>query len=116
MSGFLFRWLITTLAIGGVAYVLPGFHVDGPWSAVIAALLLGLINAVLRPILLFLTLPITILTLGLFALVINGAMLALVAALVEGIRVSGFGSAVIGALLISVTATLLSWLLRPRFL
>jgi putative membrane protein len=114
MSGFLFRWLITTLAIGVVAYVLPGIHVDGIWAAIVAALLLGLINAVLRPILIFLTLPITILTFGLFALVINGAMLALVAALVEGIRVSGFGSAVLGALLISLTATLLGWLLRPR--
>jgi putative membrane protein len=113
MSGFLFRWLATALAIAAVAYLLPGIEVDGAWAAALAGLLLGLVNAVLRPVLLLLTLPITILTFGLFALVINGAMLALVAALVEGVHVSGFGAAVLGALLISALATVLSWLLRP---
>lgn len=114
MSAFLFRWLTTALAIGVVASLVPGIQVDGPWAAIVAALVLGLVNAVLRPVLILLTLPITILTFGLFALVINGAMLALVAALVKGIHVSGFGTAVLGALLISLVSSLLSWLLRPR--
>ncbi len=114
MSGFLFRWLVTALAIGVVAHLLPGIRVDGVWPVIVAALLLGLVNAVLRPILILVTLPLTILTFGLFALVINGAMLALVAAVVSGIHVSGFGSAVLGALLISVIGTLLGWVLRPR--
>jgi putative membrane protein len=93
---------------------LPGIQVDGVWPAVVAALLLGLVNATLRPILLLLTLPLTVLTLGLFALVVNGAMLALVASLVEGVRVAGFGSAVLAALIISLVGGLLNWMLQPR--
>jgi putative membrane protein len=80
----------------------------------VAALLLGLVNVTLRPILLLLTLPLTVLTLGLFALVINGAMLALVASVVKGVHVAGFGSAILGAVIISLVGGLLSWLLRPR--
>jgi len=113
MRRFLVRWLATALAIGVVAHIVPGIQVDSAWAAIVAALLLGLVNAVLRPILILLTLPITIVTFGLFALVINGAMLALVAALVEGVRVNGFGSAIVGALLISLVGGLLSWALRP---
>ena len=113
MLAFLLRWAATALAIGVAAQVLPGIHVDGPWAAMVAALLLGLVNATLRPILLLLTLPITILTLGLFALVVNGAILALVAGLVKGIHVDGFGSAVLGGILISLVGGLLTWLLQP---
>jgi putative membrane protein len=114
MQGFLFRWAVTSVAIGVAASVIPGIQVDGLWSALVAALLLGFVNATLRPILLILTLPLTVLTLGLFALVVNGAMLALVASLVKGVHVSGFGSAVLGALVISLVGGLLGWLLRPR--
>jgi putative membrane protein len=114
MAAFLFRWLTTVLAIGVVAYLVPGMRVDGPWAAIVAALVLGFVNAVLRPILIFLTLPITILTFGLFALVINGAMLALVAALVPGVQLASFGAAVVAALLISLVSSLLSWVLLPR--
>jgi putative membrane protein len=88
--------------------------VDGPWAAIVAALLLGFVNATLRPILLLLTLPITVLTLGVFALVVNGAMLALVAGLVKGVHVAGFGSAVLGGVVISLVGSLLTWLLQPR--
>lgn len=114
MLAFLIRWLATALAIGVAAYLVPGIQVDGAGPAIVAALLLGLVNAVLRPILILLTLPITILTFGLFALVVNGAMLALVAAVVDGVRIGGFLSAVVGALLVSFAATVFTWLLKPR--
>jgi putative membrane protein len=113
MQGFLFRWAVTSVAIGVTASVIPGIQVDGVWPALVAALLLGFVNATLRPILLILTLPLTVLTLGFFALVVNGAMLALVASLVKGVHVSGFGSAVLGALVISLVGGLLGWALRP---
>src|SRR5574341_2430101 len=114
MPAFLLRWAVTAISIGVAAQVLPGISVDGPWAAIVAALLLGFVNATLRPILLLLTLPITVLTLGLFALVINGAMLALVASLVKGVHVAGFASAVLGGLVISLMGGLLAWVLQPR--
>lgn len=114
MPSFLLRWATTALAIGVAAQVLPGIRVDSVWAAVVAALLLGLVNVTLRPILLLLTLPLTVVTLGLFALVVNGAMLALVASVVKGVHVAGFWSAMLGAILISLVGGLLSWLLQPR--
>ncbi len=114
MPAFVIRWVATALAIGVAAQVLPGIQVDGLWAAIVAALLLGLVNVTLRPILLLLTLPLTVVTLGLFALVVNGAMLALVASVVTGVHVAGFGSAVLGAILISLVGSLLTWLLQPR--
>ena len=113
MPAFLWRWAATAVAIGVAAEVLPGISLDGPWAAIVAALLLGFVNVTLRPILLVLTLPITVLTLGLFALVVNGAMLALVAHLVKGVHVAGFGSAVLGGVVISLVGGLLNWLLQP---
>lgn len=114
MRSFLIRWLTTALGIGVAAQLLPGIQVDGLWPTIVAALLLGLVNATLRPILLLITLPLTVLTLGLFALIINGAMLALVASLVKGVHVSGFGSAILGGVIISLVGTLLTWLLPPH--
>ena len=114
MPAFVIRWVATALAIGVAAQVLPGIQVDGLWAAIVAALLLGLVNVTLRPILLLLTLPLTVVTLGLFALVVNGAMLVLVANVVKGVHVAGFGSAVLGAILISLVGSLLTWLLQPR--
>ncbi len=114
MSSFVIRWLATAVGIGVAAQVLPGIQVDGLWPTVVAALLLGLANVTLRPILLLLTLPLTVLTLGLFALVVNGAMLALVATVVKGVHVAGFGSAILGAIIISLVGSLLTWLLPPR--
>ncbi len=114
MSNFLVRWATTAVAIGVAAQILPGIRVDGLWAAIVAALLLGLVNATLRPILLLLTLPITVVTLGLFALIVNGAMLALVASVVKGVHVSGFGSAILGALVISLVGGVLNSLIRPQ--
>src|SRR5512134_3006413 len=96
--GFLLRVLVNILAIVLAAAVVPGIRLDGVLSAVAAGLLLGLVNAVVRPILVILTLPITLVTLGLFLLVLNGLCLWLVAAVVRGFHVEGFWSAVLGAL------------------
>jgi putative membrane protein len=102
--GFLLRVLINTLAIVLAASVIPGIQLDGALSAVAAGLLLGVVNAVVRPVLLILTLPITLLSLGLFLLVLNGLCLWLVAAVVTGFHVIGFWSAVLGALVVSVVS------------
>jgi putative membrane protein len=111
---FLFRLLINVVAILIISYLFPKvIRVDGFWAALVAAFLLGVINAILRPILVLLTLPITLLTLGLFLLVINGLMLWLVSALVRGFQVNGFWGAVIGSILISLVSWILSWFL-PR--
>jgi putative membrane protein len=113
MLRFIFRCLSATAGIVVAGYLLPGVSVDDIWAAAMAALGLGLINATLRPILLLLTLPLTVLTLGGFALIVNGAMLALVASWVPGVHLAGFGSAVLGAIVISLVAGLVNWVLRP---
>jgi len=114
MLRFTIRWFATALGIGAAGSLLPGIQVDGAKAAILTALLLGLINATLRPILLILTLPLTLLTLGVFALVINGAMLALAARFVEGVHLAGFGSAVLGAIVVSLVSGVVSWALQPR--
>jgi putative membrane protein len=114
MLRFIVHWLATAVGIGAAGYLLPGIEVDGPWAAVLGALVLGLINVTLRPIVLLLTLPLTVLSLGLFALIVNGAMLALVARWVTGVHVATFGSAVLGSIVISLVGGLLNWVLHPR--
>lgn len=106
-------WCCNALALIAVAYLLPGVHVDGFGSALIAALALGLINTLIRPVLLLLTLPVTVLTLGLFILVINGLLFWFAGSVLRGFEVSGFWTAVMGALLYSIISYLLS-LLVPR--
>ncbi len=105
--GFLFRVLVNAAAIYVVAMMLPGIRVSGVWAALAAGLVLGLVNAIVRPILLVLTFPVTLLTLGLFLLVLNGLCLWLTSAIVEGFEIAGFWWAVLGALLVS----LVSWVL-----
>jgi len=101
--------LIHMVAILIISYLLPGLiRVDGVWAALVAAFILGIVNAILRPILIFFTLPITVLTLGLFLLVINGLMLWLVSAIVKGFQVNGFWGAVFGSILISIVSWILS--------
>lgn len=114
MLRFIIRWSATALGIGAAGSVLPGVHVNGVRPAILAALLLGLINATLRPIVVVLTLPVTLLTLGAFALVINGAMLALTASVVDGVHLAGFWSAVLGALVVSVVGGVVNWALGAR--
>jgi len=106
---FIFRLLIHMVAILIISYLLPGLiRVEGIWAALVAAFLLGIVNAILRPILVFFTLPITVLTFGLFLLVINGLMLWLVSAIVRGFHVNGFWGAVLGSILISIVSWILS--------
>ncbi len=109
---FIVHLIINMVAILIIAYLLPKvIRVDGFLPALIAAFLLGIVNAILRPILVFLTLPLTILTLGLFLLVINGLMLWLVAAFVKGFYVNGFWGAIFGSILISIVSWIFSKLL-----
>ena len=109
---FIIRLIINMVAILVISYLFPKMiWVEGFLAALVAAFLLGIVNTIIKPILVLLTLPLTILTLGLFLLVINGLMLWLVSALVSGFHVSGFWGAVFGSNLIS----LVSWLLS-RFL
>jgi putative membrane protein len=96
----LINWLVATLAIIVTAYVSPGVKLNGFVPALLAALVLGLVNAVIRPVLLILTLPINILTLGLFTLVINALLILLTSALVPGFSVSGFWSALVFAIVL----------------
>lgn len=110
---FIARLLINMVAILIISYLLPRvIWVDGVMAALVAAFLLGILNAIIRPILVFFTLPLTIVTFGLFLLVINGLMLLLVAALVKGFHVNGFWGAVFGSILISIVSWVLSRFLR----
>ncbi len=104
-------WILNAVALLAVAYMMPSIRVASFGSAMLAALLLGLVNAVLRPLLLLLTLPVTLLTLGLFIFVINGLMFWLAGSMIEGFAVGGFWPAVIGSLLYSVVSWALSSLL-----
>jgi putative membrane protein len=107
MRPFLLHWLILTGALALTAWLLPGVRVASTGALLVAALVLGFLNAVLRPLLVLLTLPLTVLTLGFFYLVLNAVLFALASVLVGGFSVDGFGSAFLGAIVMS----LLSWLL-----
>ena len=104
-------WILNAVALLAVAYVMPSIHVASFGAALLAALVLGLVNAVLRPLLLLLTLPITLLSLGLFIFVLNGLMFWLAGSLIEGFVVGSFWSAVFGSLLYSFVSWVLSGLL-----
>ena len=106
-------WLVNALALLALPYVFPGVKVDTFGAALIAALVLGLINALIRPLLILLTLPVTLLTLGLFIFVINGLLFWWVGSFVDGFHVSGFWSGFFGAIIYSIISWLLSMLL-PR--
>jgi putative membrane protein len=105
MIALLIRWILNTAALYGVALFVPGIDFTGSFLMLfVASLVLGLLNAIVRPILFVLTLPITIVTLGLFLLVLNAAMLGLTAWMVEGLTIHGFVPAVVGALLLSIVS------------
>ena len=111
MLMLLARWVVNAAALLLVAYLYPGVHVESFFAALIAALVLGLVNAVIRPILVILTFPVTLLTLGLFLFVINAVLFWLVANLVQGFAVNGFVAALIGSILYSVITLISSWIL-----
>jgi len=101
--GFFLRLLITALGLYAASEIVSGFEVTGWASLLVAALLLGIVNAVIRPIVFILTLPLTILTLGLFVFVVNGISVALVAWLMRGVTVSGIWPATLAAVIVSIT-------------
>src|SRR5882672_3832018 len=106
-------WRVNTVSLIAVAYLMPSFSVASFGAALVAALILGLVNAVIRPILIILTLPATILTLGLFIFVINGLLFWLVGSFIQGFFVAGFWAGVFGAIVYSLISWLLSALLLP---
>lgn len=108
MRGLLLRIVIVAIGLWVASKLVPGVEIADAWSLVWAALLLGIVNAVVRPVVILLTLPLTILTLGLFLLVINAATLSLVAWMLAGMTVAGFWSAVFGAIVVSITGWLAS--------
>ncbi len=112
MVGFIIRLLVNAVALLIVAYFLPGVHVASITAALIAAFVLGIVNAILRPILIILTLPVVILTLGLFTFVINAITFWIVAHLGIGLTVDGFWSAFLGALVLTIVSYLLSTLVK----
>ena len=114
MASLLIRWLILTAAILAASYLVDGIVVTGFWAAFFAAAILGLLNVFFKPLLIILTLPVNILTLGLFTLVINAALLKIASALIPGFDVHGFWPAVFGAVIISVTSWLLGTLITDR--
>ncbi len=114
MIGFALRLLIVALGLWLASEWVPGIEVKGPWTLLGAALLLGIVNAVVRPLLIILTLPITVLTLGVFLLVINAAMLGLVAWMFDNFTIAGFGSALLGSIVVGLTGWLGSWFIGPR--
>ena len=114
MQGFWLRLLITACGLLLATWLLDGFHLGGPLSLFLAALVLGVVNAIVRPVLLLLTLPITVVTLGLFLLILNGAMIGLAALLVPGFMIQGFWTALFGALIVSLTGTVANWFIGPK--
>ncbi len=108
MAGFFLRWSMNLLALVIAAVLIKGIRIQGIEMGILAAGILGIVNAVIRPVVLILTLPINLLTLGLFTLVINAAMLKLVSVVVPGLVIENFSAAFFGALIISIT----SWLLN----
>lgn len=114
MRSFLIHWLVTAVALALGARLIPGIQVSSLTVLLLAALVLGVVNAIVRPVLVVLTLPITVVTLGLFYLVVNGAAFGLAAALVPGFTVASLGSAIAGALVVGLISWALGWLLRPR--
>lgn len=105
---FLLRLLLNALAVMTAAYFVPGLTLSGPGAALLAGVVLGFVNAIVRPVLFVLTLPFTLVTLGLFLFILNAICLALTAALVPGFGIAGFWPAVFGALIVS----LVSWVVN----
>ncbi|NEQ39951.1 MAG: phage holin family protein [Okeania sp. SIO3I5] len=108
MGRFLLTWLMATISLLVTAFVVPGVRIDSIPSAAVAAIILGLVNAIVKPVLTVLTLPLTILTLGLFLLVVNGISLSLAGYFTPGLEVDGFWPAVIGAIVLSLVSSFIN--------
>ena len=114
MVGFLIRAAVVAVGLWVASLIVPGVSFTSNESLIWAALLLGVVNAIVRPILIILTIPITILTLGLFLLVINGLMVELVSHFLGGFQVAGLGTAILVSLVVSLTSWVISWFVGPR--
>jgi putative membrane protein len=114
MRGIVIRWLFLTFAIFMAAYMIDGIRVSGFSSALLAAAVLGVLNAFFRPILLLLTLPLNILTLGLFTFAINALLMMMASGVTSGFEVDGFGSALLGAFFVSAVSWLLTSFISER--
>jgi putative membrane protein len=114
VQGFVLRTLITAVGLWIAAAIVPSMGFSGGGTLLLAALLLGIVNAFVRPVLIFLTLPITVLSLGIFLLVINAAMIGLVAAMLGGFSLGGFLPAVFAAIIVSLVSWFASSFIGPR--
>lgn len=108
------RLVITSAAVLVVVKILPWVEISDPSALIVTAVLLGIFNSILRPLLIILTLPINILSFGLFIFIINGLILYLISFLVPGFEISSFGAAVLASLLISITAGIINWMIRDK--
>jgi putative membrane protein len=113
MQGWLIRWGCNILAIILTAYIVPGFELT-VWGAIVGSVFLGIINAVIRPLLVLLTLPLNVVSLGLFTFIINGIMLYITAATIKGFTIHGFWWAVLSALLLSLISAVVSYLVKDK--
>ncbi len=107
-------WLVNTVGLWVATKIVPGVFVEDADALIVAALVIGLINAIVRPVLAFITFPITVITLGLFYFVLNGAMLYLAAEILPGFALEGMVTAVVAAIVMSVVATVLHLFVRPK--
>jgi putative membrane protein len=114
VRGFFIRWLLNAVALAVAVSIVPGMHSASVGATMIAALVLGILNAIVRPFLLLLTLPINLLTLGLFTFVVNGIMLLMTGSLVHGFAVDGLGAAILGSLVLSFVSFLLNVFVTDR--
>jgi len=114
MVGFILRGLVAALGLWAATAMLRGFTIDSATTLILAGLLLGLVNAIVRPFALLLSLPALLITLGLFLLVVNAAMLGLVALLLPGFHIAGFWTAVGGAIIVSLVSWVGSWFIGSR--
>jgi putative membrane protein len=111
---FIITWIVTALSLLITAYLVPGMHIDSGFAAAVGAIVLGLVNAIVKPILLILTFPLTILTLGLFLLVVNAMTLGLVGYFTPGFTIDGFLPALIGSIVLSLISTFLGNVLNKE--
>jgi putative membrane protein len=114
LTQFVLRAVIAALGLWLAESWIDGIYVDKAATLLLAGFLLGIVNALVRPLAILITLPVTIVTLGLFLLVVNAAMFGLVAALLDGFRVSGFGAALLGSIVVGLTSWVASWYVGPR--
>ena len=114
MAGFVLRVVIVMVGLWIASVLVPGIAIRDVWTLLGAALLLGVINAIVRPVIVILTLPVTIVTLGLFLFVINAAMLGLAAAFFDGFHIAGFWAALFGSVIVSITGWIASYFIGPH--